>query len=431
MEPTARSSEAAQLRPSASLFAAARELKLWPPTSALAQPGPPVASASSQNLGVESLPSRAGRLQNPTLRERGAAHRRAGGRPDHDTLSYRIAEAVRESQMPPPVFTPSGELAPFSGTSNPPNRSTSAARRTLEAGSSRQQTAGARGIFPLSSPEFVPVRRTAPSSEASRPRGKSQRVTLESFHEQPADPNAVSALQCARASVPAVKVAAPSEIGTSWETRRPRGSNSAPTADITPKSRAADSEIDKDPYRDALNEEVALAEKTILQEERTFLSRYPGRPMQYLLDLKFDECKDHDKELLQNQRKIKEAVSRLENLDRQLQYLDNGERDTEVDERRSQEYCREIKNVLRTKVDPRKCRNRFRKELRRLVRHGDNPSNNDLIGQYSRVIREKAKEIADRDREIRRIAGKEMRQAADLLVGLTGASRQSRQKKAC
>lgn len=141
----------------------------------------------------------------------------------------------------------------------------------------------------------------------------------------------------------------------------------------------------EDPYEEMLMAEIALRRQKLLQ---TYAEYYEG------LDL---------------ERRVAEATGRIDQLHDHLRLVREAgpvESEEAVTRRTGMpvEYHEKIKEVLRRTADPRRRRERFKRQLRKFVTGGvddprqDDPRQDDLITQYRRVLTKVQRDIDESNR---------------------------------
>lgn len=374
--------------------------------------------------GHTNLPSRPKRLEEPTMREVVGGRGGVGTQPDPGPAGLQLAWVAGESWMSPPSLVSLGQRLPSRALLRPQTRDDGGAYHLLGPGTSRQQIVEPMREFYPRSTGLSTLARSAPSFEAFRSGRDRPHAGVEDIHTQWSDPNVASTLYPIRAPAPPSRPQPVVRPRPAQGVRRPRDASNVREAESNPPySGESDSQVDKDPYRDALAAEIALAEKTILQAEERLSIHYPGHPVQSLLERGLDESRDSDERLLKIQRKMQEMKIRLERLGRAWRLLSTRRNDEVAEETPSREYCSEINQILRMKDDPLECRALFWKELRLLVRQDKDPSSDPMVRQYIRVIKQKTKEIEDPNQVTWEMPRREEKQqAADLPIGWSGAT---------
>lgn len=157
--------------------------------------------------------------------------------------------------------------------------------------------------------------------------------------------------------------------------------------------------IREDPYKVALSEARSSANREIQEGKDQISQRYPGHPLQSLLD-KEDP---HDRLLQQTQTEIQDASRRLENIQRRLRSLrpgvDADDDDGKEPLKRRRANLSEIRRMVQGTNDPWDRRETVQQELQRLVGCAtDDPDTEHKIWQCTCAIAQLTKTIANEDK---------------------------------
>ena len=254
---------AAQLSASASLSAAAKELRLWPPTNraALPEPTAPTAFATSVALDVRNLPLRARRPHNSTLQKASAG--------DHGAAAQPGPHPLGNHSIPPPSLGSLMDQASFGALPGPHSTSLRRAGPTSDSDTVRQEIAKSQRESFQSTPKFVPISGLAPFSEPFAPGREPHSAAPYAFQGQ------VNESDTACVPYPANTVALPRQSappgpGLSSERKKPDGTHSSLIERHALHSSGGPAcESDREPCRRALAVPTVLAEQRIRNAKKS------------------------------------------------------------------------------------------------------------------------------------------------------------------